>query len=142
VRTRGALRVQDVRTFWYKNFELFEIYGVSAWTREEKGWLIFRNFLRTSLRPLYFGSLETVLFFQIFKDVDCTSAATTRRRLQLKRGSSEESALSPPKVRSGGLRGPLFERHRTNTIDYGAISRQSPLLLKRQYNAEMFCNGE
>jgi len=24
----------DVCTFWYKNFGFFEIYGVSAWTRE------------------------------------------------------------------------------------------------------------
>jgi len=36
----------DVRTFWRKNFEFFEIYGVSAQTRRGRG-SVFRDFVQT-----------------------------------------------------------------------------------------------
>ena len=65
-------------------------------------------------------------------------SGSTRRRLQLRRGASAESALSPPKIRASGLRGPIFERQRTNTIDCGAISRRSPLMVKRHCQGKIF----
>jgi len=52
-RGKGSSLDADVRTFWCKNLEYFEIYGVSARTRgvsaeKEEGGSIFRDFVRTS----------------------------------------------------------------------------------------------
>ena len=68
----------------------------------------------------------------MFKDLELDSNSTAaRRRRSWRRGTSEDSTLSF-KIRSSGLRGPLFERQRNEPPhQFGDISRQFPLALNR-----------